>query len=95
MFQTGGFWADEDSPREHCYKVVPLDIANDAREMTLHGFERVYHALGGLGYRFRDAGHNSEYAIISLRTPISSGHKKQLAEKFGIFDNDGVELSSI
>ena len=40
MWKTGGFWADGSTEREHCYKVVPKDIAHDRREMTLNGFEK-------------------------------------------------------
>ena len=65
MYQTGGFWADSDIKREHCYKVIPKEIAQAPREMILHGFDRVYHALGELGYRFMDAGHNAKYVITS------------------------------
>ena len=80
MYKTRGFWADDSSAREHCYKVIPREIAQNLREMTLYGFDRVYHALGELGYKFRDAGHNAEYVIISLSKKISQKHLKQLED---------------
>ncbi len=89
------YWALEESPREHCYWVVPLKILGDAREMTVHGFELVYLALGKLGYRFRDAGHDHLKVIISLDKPVSSGDLEKLAEKFWIMKDSGVELSGI
>ncbi len=78
MYLTGGFWSDDSSEREHCYSVVPLELINEARhdvrQMILRGFELVYQALGMLGYRFRDAGHDSDHVVVSLDKPISPKH---------------------
>ncbi len=95
MYQTGGFWADSDIKREHCYKVIPKEIAQAPREMILHGFDRVYHALGELGYRFMDAGHNAKYVIISLSKKISPKHLKQLEDAFDIEENSRTELAFV
>ncbi len=96
MYPRGAFWAEDySSKREHCYKVVPRDIAQDAGQMTLHGFDRVYQALGELEYRFRDAGHNAEYVIISLNKKISPKHLKQLEDAFSIKQDSGTELAFI
>jgi len=93
MYRTGGFWADDSSRREHCYKVVPKSIAQDVRQMTLHAFDLVYETFGKLGYRFRDAGHNHEKVVISLDKPISPKHLGQLESVFSIENDDGVELA--
>jgi hypothetical protein len=63
--------------------------------MTVNGFERVYRALGELGYRFRDAGHDHKCVIISLSSPISQKHLKQLEDAFSIEENDGAELAFV
>lgn len=89
------FLDEESSKSEYCYKVIPLEIASDARQMTLNGFERVYKILGELGYRFRDAGHNAEYVIISLNKPISQKHLKKLEATLSISEDTGIELSVI
>ena len=95
MYQTEGFWTDDSNQREHCYEVIPKDIAQDPREMTLHGFDRVYQALGELGYRFRDAGHNAKHVIISLNKKIIQKHLKQLEDALSIEDNSGTELAFV
>lgn len=95
MFKTGGFWADESSPREHCYSIVPLRIAHDAREMTLNGFNLVYQALGNLGYLFRDAGHDSKKVVVSLNKPIIRKHLRELEGTLSIDKDSGLELSFI
>lgn len=93
MPERGGYWADDGGDRNHCYKIIPKDIASKRREMTLHGFDRVYCVLGALGYRFRDAGHNDQYVIVSLNKNILPIHLIQLEDAFSIEDNDGTELA--
>ncbi len=92
MYHTGGYWAKDDGERTYCYKIVPLDIAQDPAQMTLKGFDIVYHALGARGYRFRDAGHNSEYVLVSLNKPLSTTHLRQLEDVFSIAEDTGSEL---
>ena len=91
----GGFWIDDSSQRQHCYKVIPDDMATDRRAMTLHGFDTVYQAFGELGYRFRDAGHNDQYVIVSLNKPLTQGHLRQLAAAFSITSDTGSELAFV
>ena len=95
MYQTGGFWADSSGRREHCYKVIPKDIIPGKKKITTHEFDRVYQSLGKLGYRFRDAGHSFDYAIISLDREIRPKHLKRLEDTLSIESNDGTELSCI
>ena len=95
MYQTGAFWTDDSEKREHCYKLVPRSIAGDAREMILHSFELVYQALGNLGYRFRDSGHNHEKVIVSLNNPIRLKHLKKLEDVFFIDEDDGTDLAFV
>lgn len=95
MLKTGGFWVDDSSKREHCYKVIPRNIAQDPRKMTLHGFNKVYQVLGKLGYMFRDAGHSAKYVIISLNKKISAKHLKKLEDILSIEQNDGTELAFV
>lgn len=95
MWLTGGFWDDESSRREYCYKIIPRAIANDAREMTVRAFDIVYKTLGKLGYRFRDAGNNHEKVVISLNKSISPKHLKQLEEAFSIETDSGTDLAFI
>ena len=92
MYKTGGYWTDDNSEGDHCYKVIPLNIVHDQRQMTLDGFDIVYHTLGKLGYFFRDAGHNTEYVIISLSKAIGKKHLKLLEDAFSIEEDDGTEL---
>ncbi len=92
MYQIGEFWAEENSPRKNCYKVIPQTIARDIKEMTMNGFNLVYEALGKLGYKFRDAGHDSKEVIVSLNKPISKEHLKHLEDSFFIEANDGTQL---
>ena len=95
MYKTGGFWADDSSKREHCYKIIPRSIAQDVRQMTLHAFDLVYEALGNMGYKFRDAGHNHEKVVVSLNKPMSPKHLKRLKEAFSIETDDGSELAFV
>lgn len=95
MWKTGEFWDNHSSKREYCFKIIPKKIAEDVRQMTLYAFELVYQALGGLGYKFRDAGHNSEYVIISLNKAISKKHLKQLEDAFSITEDCGNELAFV
>lgn len=95
MYPTGGFWADDGSEREHCYKIAPRSIAQDVRQMRLHAFDLVYEALGKLGYRFRDAGHNHEKVVISLNKPINPKHLRRLESTFSIETDNGDELAFI
>ena len=95
MLFIGGYWADDGREREYCYKIIPQDIANDPRAMTLNGFDRVWGVLGQLGYRFRDAGHNHNYVKVSLSRPITSGHLKQLEGDFLITPDSGEELAFV
>jgi len=95
MYKTGGFWADDSSKREHCYKVIPKSISQDARQMTLHAFDLVYESFGKLGYSFRDAGNNHERVVISLNKPISLKHLRNLESEFFIEKEDGVELAFV
>ena len=97
MYQTGGFWDDgnDSSKREHCYKVIPIEIAQDRREMTLHGFDRVYQTIGKLGYKFRDAGHNVKFVLISLNKKINPKHLKQLEDTLSIEEDSGTELAFV
>lgn len=92
MIKTGGFWADEGAPREYCYRIVPLELANNIREMTVHAFDKVYDVFGRLGYLFRDAGHDAEKVVVSLDRPISLQHLEQLEDTFSIQQDSGVEL---
>jgi len=95
MYKTNEFWADDSWKREHCYLIVPKSIAQNVRQMTLHAFDVVYQALGNLGYRFRDAGHNHEKVVISLNKPISPNHLKKLEDAFSIQPDDGAELAFV
>ncbi|MBI2546987.1 MAG: hypothetical protein HYW23_00915 [Candidatus Aenigmarchaeota archaeon] len=94
-YETGGFWADDISKRGHCYKIIPKDIAQDSRQMTVHGFERVYQALGKLGYMFRDAGHDSSHIVVSLNKPISQRHLSRLMKTFYIEQGTRAELAFV
>ena len=94
LFRTGGFWDKGiDSKREHCYRIIPLSISRDAREMTLHAFDLVYQSLGKLGYRFKDAGHNHENVVVSLDKQISKRHLRQLEGAFSIQEDAGKDLA--
>ena len=95
MYLTGGFWSDDGEKREFCYRIVPRAIAHDVRQMTLHSFELVYEALGKLGYRFRDAGHNHEKVVVSLNRQISLKHLDHLDREFCIEADSGSELAFI
>ncbi len=95
MYLTGGFWDDESSRREHCYKIIPRSIAQDRREMTVHAFDIIYEALGKLGYRFRDAGHNHEKVVVSLSRRITPKHLQQLGAAFSIEEDSGTDLAFI
>ena len=92
MYHTGGYWAKGDGERTYCYRIIPLDIAQDPAQMTLKGFDIVYQALGALWYRFRDAGHNSEYVLVSLNKPLSPAHLRKLEDVFSIAEDTGSEL---
>src|SRR3989344_186836 len=90
MIKTGGFWDDTMSPRDNCYSVVPRNLA--AGQMIVHGFEKVYQALGNLGYRFRDAGHDSRHVVVSLDRKIDPKHLEQLERSLSIEADSGDEL---
>jgi hypothetical protein len=92
MYAQGGFWDDRSMEREHCFRVTPLEISGTDR-MVREGFNVIYQALGILGYRFRDAGHNSKYAVVSLNKPISPRHIKELKDRFLIVPDSGTELA--
>lgn len=91
MYQTGGFWAPENHPRDHCFRVVPLQGGKPVpvRESQ---WNRIYERLGKLGYLFRDAGHSWDYAPISLNMPISQRHLRQLQRDFSIQPDSGDGL---
>ena len=95
MYQKEGFWDGDSSKREYCYRVIPKDVAQAPGKMTLHGFDIVYQALGELGYKFRDAGHNDMYVIVSLNKPIDPNHLKGLEEVLSIKEDNGTELAFV
>ena len=88
-FKTGGFWAGEESPREHCYKIANLEREDVVTNKT---WEIIYNTLGGLGYLFRDAGHCINYALVSLDKSITKKDLKQLENLFLITKDGGDEL---
>jgi len=47
-FKTGEFWADEESPREHCYEIVPL-FDNKPKGVTNKDFGIAYNILVNWG----------------------------------------------
>ena len=61
-----GYWAIEESPREYCYKIRPLSENGEPKFIAFKEWAETYLALGNLGYRFRDSGHNHEKIIVSL-----------------------------
>lgn len=88
------YW-DSCEIREHCYRIIPKDIADDPQEMILHGFDRVYQAFGKVGYKFRDAGHNHQFVVVSLNRKISKTDLKFLSPKFSIETDNGDNLSFV
>ena len=86
------FWAVEESPREFCYRIVPSKLLVGPEQMVHVGFEAVYLSLGELGYRFRDAGHDSEKVIVSLHRPLSQADIEKLTNQFLIQKDSGSDL---
>ncbi|MDO8661555.1 MAG: hypothetical protein Q7K43_06710 [Candidatus Woesearchaeota archaeon] len=93
MWESSGYLWDNNGAREHCYKVIPKELANDARAMTLNCFDIIYAVLTKLNYKFRDAGNCAEYAIISLNKKISKKHLKNLEATLSIEPSNGDLLS--
>ena len=93
MWKTDGFWDGASDSREYCYRIVPLRISSG--EIVSDGFEIVYQALGKIGYKFRDAGHNAKKVIISLNKPISKKHLGELEKRFQITKDSGTDLAFI
>ena len=91
MYATSGFWAPENHPREHCFRVVPLQ---DGKPVPVREpqWNSIYERLGNLGYLFRDAGHSFEYALVSLNKPIQVRHLRQLQRDFSIQPDTGNGL---
>jgi len=94
VYHSGGFWDEESSKREFCYKITPRKISDDLGRVTDQDFNRLYGELGGLGYLFRDAGHSFSHIVVSLDGPISEEHLEELADDFLIEQDRGLELSA-
>lgn len=82
---------DDGTDREHCYKIAPVFdgeklVVNDSEWKNIHGI------LGKLGYRFRDAVFNFNFAYVSLNKGITSEHLSQLEKTLSIAEDDGAEL---
>lgn len=89
MIKTGGYWAESTSPREHCYLIA----GKKGKIFRGDGlWKEIWNRFGELGYRFRDAGHSWDYAVISLDKPISKEHKERLNELFWIANDSGKQL---
>ena len=94
FFKTGGYWAEELEPREHCYKAVPFEEYKP-KFVSNVDWEELYNRLGELGYRFQDAGHCSEYILISLNRVLEWEDRMKIWPDFTFFENSGDELGFV
>ncbi len=77
-WKTGGYWHNGRKSNSHKYKVT-RPITKDNLEGILNGsFDFIYETLGKLGYHFKDAGNNRQFAEISMSRRISPKHLRQL-----------------